>query len=87
TEAMLRVVTSRRGTLYNAFSDSSLDFWGKTGTAECPGEDHALVIGFIRDPMPLAICVVIEHGGHGGSVAGPVVENILSSYLAERGEI
>ena len=87
TEGMYRVVTSRRGTLYNAFSDSSLDFWGKTGTAECPGDDHALVIGFVRDPMPLAICVVIEHGGHGGSVAGPVAETILSSYLAERGEI
>ncbi len=85
TEGMLRVVTSRRGTLYNTFSDSSLDFWGKTGTAECPGEDHALVIGFVRDPMPLAICVVIEHGGHGGAVAGPVAERILSSYFAEEG--
>ncbi len=86
-EGMLRVVTSRRGTLYNAFSDSSLDFWGKTGTAECPGENHALVIGFTRDPMPLAISVVVEHGGHGSSVAGPVAERILSSYFAERGEI
>ena len=86
TEGMLRVVTSSRGTLHNAFSDFSLDFWGKTGTAECPGENHALVIGFVRDPMPLAICVVVEHGGHGSSVAGPVAERILSSYLAERGE-
>ena len=85
-DGMLGVVTSRRGTLYDTFSDSSLEFWGKTGTAECPGENHALVIGFVRDPMPLAISVVVEHGGHGSSVAGPVAERILSSYFAERGE-
>ena len=85
TEGMLQTVISRRGTLYRVFSDFPWDFWGKTGTAECSGEDHAIVVGFTREPEPVVICVFIEHGGHGGSVAGPVARDILLSYF-ERGD-
>ncbi|NOQ22926.1 MAG: penicillin-binding protein 2 [Candidatus Aegiribacteria sp.] len=81
TEGMLQTVISRRGTLYGVFSDFPWDFWGKTGTAECSGEDHAIVVGFSREPEPVVICVIIEHGGHGGSVAGPVARDILLSYF------
>ncbi len=81
TEGMLQTVISRRGTLHGVFSDFPWDFWGKTGTAECSGEDHAIVVGFTREPEPVVICVIIEHGGHGGSVAGPVTRDILLSYF------
>jgi penicillin-binding protein 2 len=81
TEGMLQTVLSRKGTLYRVFSDFPWDFWGKTGTAECTGENHAIVTGFMREPMPVTICVIIEHGGHGGSVAGPVARDILLSYF------
>ena len=80
-EGMLQTVESRRGTLRAAFQDFPYAFWGKTGTAECSGENHAVVVGFTREPVPLAICVYIEHGQHGGSVAGPVVRNILVEYF------
>lgn len=81
TEGMLQTVISRRGTLHGSFSDFPWDFWGKTGTAECFGEDHAIIVGFTREPEPVVICVLIEHGGHGGSVAGPVARDILLSYF------
>ncbi len=81
TEGMLQTVISRRGTLNSAFQDFQWDFWGKTGTAECSGENHAIVVGFTREPEPLVICVIIEHGGSGGAVAGPVTMEILKSYF------
>ncbi len=81
TEGMLQVIESRRGTLHTVFSDFPWDFWGKTGTAECSGEDHAIIVGFTREPEPVVICVFIEHGGHGGVIAGPVARDILLSYF------
>jgi penicillin-binding protein 2 len=81
TEGMLQTVISRKGTLYRVFSGFPWDFWGKTGTAECSGENHAIVVGFMREPMPVTICVIVEHGGHGGSVAGPVTRDILLNYF------
>ena len=81
TEGMLQVVTSRRGTLHEVFAEFPWDFWGKTGTAECSGEDHAIVVGFTREPEPVVICVIVEHGGHGGSIAGPVARDILLNYF------
>ncbi|MFO8184040.1 MAG: penicillin-binding protein 2 [Candidatus Aegiribacteria sp.] len=81
-EGMLQTVVSGRGTLHSAFEDCRWDFWGKTGTAECAGEDHAMVVGFVREPEPLAICVMLEHGEHGGTVAGPVARDILENHFA-----
>lgn len=80
-EGMLQTVVSRGGTLHRVFLDFPWDFWGKTGTAECTGENHATIVGFTREPMPITICVIVEHGGHGGSVAGPVARDILLSYF------
>lgn len=80
-EGMRQTVESRSGTLHSAFQDFPWDFYGKTGTAECVGDNHALVVGFTTDPVPIAICVVLEHGEHGGSVAGPVTREILEEYL------
>lgn len=80
-EGMLQTVVSRRGTLHSSFEGFQWDFWGKTGTAECAGIDHAMVVGFVREPEPLAICVVLEHGEHGGTVAGPVTRDILEHHF------
>ena len=86
-EGMREAVTGREGTLNDAMSDSPLDFYGKSGTAESPAGDHAWFIGYIRSPEPLALAVVIERGGHGGSVAAPVAERLLSLYYAENGAV
>jgi penicillin-binding protein 2 len=44
--------------------------------------DHALFIAYapIEDPQ-IAIAVIVEHGGHGGSVAAPIAREIMDAYL------
>jgi penicillin-binding protein 2 len=80
-EGMRRAVTDSRGTLNDAMYASQLEFYGKTGTAESPGEDHAWVIGYIREPESLAFAVIVEHGGHGSTVAAPLIVNVLESWF------
>ena len=44
--------------------------------------DHALFIAFAPADNPtIAVAVIAEHGGHGGSVAGPVARMIMDQYL------
>jgi penicillin-binding protein 2 len=44
--------------------------------------DHALFIAFApaEDPK-LALAVLVENGGHGGSVAGPIARRVFDAYL------
>ena len=44
--------------------------------------DHALFIALapVEDPQ-IAVAVVAEHGGHGGSVAAPIAGQIIDAYL------
>jgi penicillin-binding protein 2 len=44
--------------------------------------DHALFIAFapVDDPK-IAVAVIVEHGGHGASVAAPIARAIMDSYL------
>jgi penicillin-binding protein 2 len=46
--------------------------------------DHALFIAFapVDDPQ-IAVAVIVEHGGGGGSVAAPIARKILDSYLVD----
>ena len=44
--------------------------------------DHALFIAYapVEDPQ-IAVAVVVENGGHGGSVAAPIARAIMDAYL------
>ena len=44
--------------------------------------DHALFIAFapVDDPQ-IAIAVIVENGGHGGSVAAPIARKLMDQYL------
>ena len=58
---------------------------GKTGTAQNPhGNDHALFVGVapIEDPRMVAVAVV-ERGGHGSSVAAPIIQKLIETYLVK----
>lgn len=44
--------------------------------------DHALFIAFAPADAPkLAVAVLVENGGHGGSAAGPVARRVFDAYL------
>jgi len=44
--------------------------------------DHALFIAFapVDDPQ-IAVAVIVENGGHGGSVAAPIARKLMDQYL------
>ncbi len=49
--------------------------------------DHALFVSFapVDDPQ-IAVAVVVENGGHGGSVAAPIAGEVIKQFLQEKYE-
>ncbi|RLB18352.1 MAG: penicillin-binding protein 2 [Deltaproteobacteria bacterium] len=44
--------------------------------------DHAWFVAIAPANQPkIAVAVVVEHGGHGGSAAGPIAKEVISAYL------
>ncbi|SJM89038.1 transpeptidase involved in peptidoglycan synthesis (penicillin-binding protein 2) [Crenothrix polyspora] len=49
--------------------------------------DHALFISFAPADNPqIAVAVIAEHGGHGGSVAAPIAAKVIKQFLGGNGE-
>jgi hypothetical protein len=47
-------------------------------------KDHALFMAFAPVNTPrIAIAVVVENGGHGGSVAAPIAGKVIEAYLSQ----
>jgi len=47
-------------------------------------KDHALFMSFAPAKNPkIAIAVVVENGGHGGSVAAPIAGKVIEAYLSQ----
>jgi penicillin-binding protein 2 len=46
--------------------------------------DHALFVAFapVDDPR-IAVAVIVENGGHGGSVAAPIARKVMDAYLGQ----
>lgn len=91
-EGLEMVVQHPRGTAYRRVRLDEIRIAGKTGTAQAGGdrEDHAWFAGYVPANAPrFAFVVVLEHGGSGGQVAGPlaksVVENLLDLGLVQPG--
>lgn len=97
--AMDLVVNELGGTAYDYAHSEIVAFAGKTGTAQArggrrkddgairdwhPSRDHAWFAGYapVDDPE-LALVVLIEHGGPGGKVAGPVARDIFEHWWQE----
>lgn len=80
-EGMRQAVTS--GTAQQ-FKDLPVAVAAKTGTAQFGDKDktHAWMVAFApyNDPQ-IAIIVLIEGGGEGYAVAGPVVKDVLNYYF------
>jgi penicillin-binding protein 2 len=61
--------------------DPTLKIAGKTGTAQNRGDDHAWFAGYAPYDNPnIAVAVIIENGGHGGTVAAPVAQEMIKAY-------
>lgn len=44
--------------------------------------DHAWFVGYAPAEAPeVVVAALVEHGGHGGSAAGPVVQKVLAAYF------
>jgi penicillin-binding protein 2 len=85
-KAMESVVNSPRGTGGRA-RQTDVIVGGKTGSAENPhgGKTHALFIGVAPLYQPeLAIAVVLENVGHGGSLAAPIAGSIFREYFKRK---
>ena len=67
-------------TVFRGFGESVA---GKTGTAQVyKKDDYAWFVGYAPAEKPkYAVVVLVEQGGHGGSVAGPAARQILGKLL------
>src|SRR5690606_18804779 len=81
SEGMHQVV--ERG-LANGMRIDGVRTAGKTGTAETgvDGVSHAWFIAFapVDDPV-VAVAVIVENGGRGGEVAGPIAGDVIRAAL------
>jgi penicillin-binding protein 2 len=77
------------------------DVCGKTGTAQVVGkdlkvsadskdefEDNAWFVGFApRQSAEIAAAVFVEHGGHGGEAAAPIVHEMFQVFYDKRAKL
>ena len=96
--AMVGVVTN--GTASKVFIGAPYQAAGKTGTAQVYSlqganykghaipenlRDHALFIAFAPADNPkIALALIVENGGWGAEVAGPIARRVLDYYLVDR---
>ncbi len=98
-EAMLHVVEGPRGTARriatNAYRIAGKTGTAQVFTVKQDQEyneakvaekmrDHALFIAFapVEEPR-IAVAVIVENGGHGGSVAAPIAKRVMDRYLLD----
>ncbi len=79
-EGMKGVVLQGTGTLARV---PGVTVAGKTGTAQNPhGQDHAWFICFAPVEQPkIAITVLVENAGFGGSVSAPIARELINYYV------
>tara|TARA_R110000868_G_scaffold156658_1_gene383640 strand:- start:2904 stop:4847 length:1944 start_codon:yes stop_codon:yes gene_type:complete len=71
-----------------------IDICGKTGTAEnftkingkrVKLEDHSIFVAFApKDNPKIAIAVLVENGGYGATIAGPIASLMIEKYLRKK---
>jgi penicillin-binding protein 2 len=92
-KALLGVTSEPGGTAHGAATPLAA-VAGKTGTAQViaqkiPGrklmgksQDHAWFVAYAPADKPkIAVAVLVEHGGHGGSAAAPVAKKVIEAFM------
>lgn len=75
-------LTAAEGTAANVFAGYPVNIGCKTGTASVSkGTANGIFVAFapFEDPE-IAVCVVVEHGAHGNSIA-PIAKKIFDQYF------
>lgn len=96
-------VTRPGGTAAAAAAGANYTLAGKTGTAQVFSlkgaqyneaeiderlRDHALFIAYAPAEYPkIALAVLVENGGHGGSAAAPIARKVFDTYLTPQASI
>jgi penicillin-binding protein 2 len=94
---MVNVIHGEKGTAKGLAKGLKYQMAGKTGTAQVYTvkqnehynksidlklRDHALFISFApADDPKIAVAVVVENGGHGGTTAAPMAAKVINQYL------
>jgi penicillin-binding protein 2 len=80
-EGMYLVVNGKGTATHLRYGEYEIS--GKTGTAQNPhGEDHAWFIAFAPfDDPKIAIAVLVENVGFGGTHAAPIAKKVIEAYL------
>ncbi|HSD07617.1 penicillin-binding protein 2 [Flavobacterium sp.] len=82
-----------KGTAY-ALRVDGIDICGKTGTAEnfakingvrTKLQDHSIFVAFApKDDPKIAIAILVENGGFGATIAGPIASLMIEKYLRKK---
>ena len=77
------VTAEKQGTAYEAFKGFPVPVVGKTGTSQKAGaSDYAWFMGYApADDPKILVVALVEQGGHGSSVAAPVVRRVMEQYF------
>jgi penicillin-binding protein 2 len=91
--ALIGVVNEKGGTAHRAATPLAT-VAGKTGTAQVIAQkvagrkltgkqrDHAWFVAYAPAEKPkIAVAVIVEHGGHGGTTAAPIAKKVIEEYL------
>ena len=80
-EAMFLVVNGHGTATHIRLPD--IEICGKTGTAQNPhGKDHAWFVAFAPYENPkIAIAVLVENAGFGGTHAAPIAQKVIQAYI------
>ncbi|MDR0385448.1 MAG: penicillin-binding protein 2 [Prevotellaceae bacterium] len=81
-EGMFMATTGMGGTAWRA-RIPNIEVCGKTGTSQNPhGKNHSVFVCFAPRQNPrIAVAVLVENSGAGGSYAAPVASLVLEKYL------
>lgn len=83
-QKMMREVVVN-GTAQRLLDTDGYNAYGKTGSAEYSENkalSHAWFTGFAGDDAPeIAVTVIVEGGGAGGSVAAPIAKRVFDAYF------
>lgn len=78
----------------SALRVEGIDICGKTGTAEnfakingvrTKLQDHSIFVAFApKDNPKIAIAILVENGGYGSTIAGPIASLMIEKYLKKK---